>query len=59
MTISGSRETPAKCVREEEYSGKGKGERTGCTGRGARGENEAVERGSGRKESSTTSQIEG
>lgn len=50
---------PAKCVREEEYSSKGKGERTGCTGRGARGENEAVERGSGRKESSTTSQIEG
>lgn len=59
MTISGPTQRPAEYVREEEYSGKVKRGRTGCTDRGARGEREAVERGSGREESSATSRIEG
>lgn len=50
---------PAEYVREEENSSKVKGGRTGCTGRGARGKSEAVERGSAGEECSITSRIEG
>lgn len=49
--------TQSEYVREA-FRGKVKGGRTVCTDRGARGESKAVERGSGREESSTTSRIE-
>lgn len=49
---------PDRVCEREAYSGKVKGGRTVCTDRGARGESEAVERGSGREESSSTLRTE-